>query len=151
MKDSKEKTEQTSAPNLLYKSVTKDVRLHSMADHGELNLISEYRACEAIHSNNDFSNGFAVSKANAAADRMREIASIIVNLPEERSAFEELVWDSNSNLAKWAAHHVLELMCPSNLVRDKAIEAIEAASLGDSAEAYGERLWLNAWRSSHAT
>ena len=112
--------------------------------------IHAYRRCQAVHAGVDFSDPVSVAEANAAADRMRALAAEWGQDPTVQACFETLLWDANGPLAKWAAHHLLELMSPSPRGKAQALLILEGAARGDSAEAMGERMWLDAWRSSHA-
>ena len=119
---------------------------HQNADE----LIQEYRACQAVQSCIDFSSKGSINASNKAADRMRAIATTISKSPEAVTLFGNLLAAQEPQLQLWAAHHLLEIMNPDNSTKSSALSIIENASRGDDANALGERLWLDAWRSSNA-
>lgn len=114
-------------------------------------LITEYLANQELHAAVDFGNKSSVKAGNKAADRMRNIAAELREATESTTRFEALLDHPNPMVRKWVAHHLLELMEPSKSAVERSLSIIEQASLGDSAEALGERMWLASWNAAHAT
>jgi len=112
--------------------------------------LSEYRAQALAHSAPARGTDAWVKWVNSAADRLREIAILEAAGDPTASRFAVLLADDSASVRTWAAHHVLELFHNrSPELEQLALKAIEAAALGDTANALGERMWLEEWRSTH--
>jgi hypothetical protein len=81
---------------------------------------------------------------------LRELASEEAQQDRTGSSFGQLLRDDLANVRLWSAHHLLELFAdPSPEDAAVALTLIEAAAVGDSAAAFGERMWLDEWRRKH--
>jgi hypothetical protein len=104
-------------------------------------MLEEYRRCALVHAECDYSSKAAVSRANAAADRMRGIATALAkSAPGGAAVFETLLNDAATEL--WAAHHVLEVFRPGGDLEQRAVAVIQRNAGGEGASALGERMWL---------
>jgi len=91
-----------------------------------------------------------VHAGNKAADQMRSIAKCIAGNQQIQTEFETLLDSPNQLLARWAAHHLLELMSLTPRTEAKALSLIEHAATREGPDAYGEQLWLHSWYANHS-
>ena len=112
-----------------------------MADSIDL-LLSRYRELAAVHAGMNYSDRSSVRRGNAAADSMRELATRVAGLGANAVATFGILLSEGEPVARWAAHHLLELMHPPEPLRTSALSAIERRARDTDAEAAGERMWL---------
>ena len=111
-------------------------------------LIAAYRSAAARHAQPHDGLERCVLEINAAANLLRTLGRTILDTGSGgEKALMEIASGDNSLAAVWAAHHILELSSPSAAAEGLAIAVIERAASGDTANAFGEQLWLNEWRS----
>lgn len=63
--------------------------------------------------------------------------------PEELEKFTSLL--NEDAPARWLAHQLIELAEMPPDIEDKCFGIIESYAKGDSADAVGERMWLDEW------
>lgn len=106
-------------------------------------LIEDYRASARAYAEPDDGTEAWSARVNEAADRMIVIARRVASAgPEAVAGFSELVGGSDPQVARWAAHHLLDFMEPPAAAREAALALIERAALSSS----GEEVWLENWR-----
>ena len=115
-------------------------------------VLQTYRTLAGKHAEIDYGDPRSVSRSNVAADRMRAIANDVARRTRsDVLEFATLIDESGSAAQLWAAHHVVELLpVPDNVVQ-RAIAVIENAAAGDTARAFGERIWLEEWHAKRSS
>ena len=117
-----------------------------------MDLIQEYIAVvKEIVSFENYGEGQAVIDINKKAVRIRKIAALIENdYPELKESFCKLLYDDNSEIRLWVAHHILEVMNCEKVYRKKALKEISREdSSNKSVNGLGNRIWLKEWYKTH--
>ncbi|MFC1852636.1 hypothetical protein ACFL27_20755 [candidate division CSSED10-310 bacterium] len=113
------------------------------------NIADEYRALAEIWQSIDYSNPKSVQKCNAVTDKMRNIVrNAELQGIEEVNKLIPLLNDQNAK--DWIAHHLVELTSIEREISDKCFEMVKNLIKryeieGKTADAMGERLWLEEW------
>ena len=111
-------------------------------------LVEKYKNYAKVHFEVDYGDKKSVKKGNQAARDMRRIAYEINELYMDKiERFAELLSEGAYKKDIWVAHHILECMNYSREIEKKALNVIEKYSMGDSAEALGNKMWLKDWKS----
>ena len=105
--------------------------------------ISKYRSLAEIHSSIDYGDKGSVKAGNQAADKLRFLAEKELKKSELLQLLEV-----DHPASNWAAHHVLEFKEITKKEEKNAIAIIERQIEKGGAQAMGERMWLDEYKSN---
>jgi hypothetical protein len=113
-------------------------------------LIRDYRANVAAHSQPNDGTKRWVNAVTRASDRLRAIAKQIASSGGDVGAwkFAELIGDPADPTSRWAAIHYLEFMGRESKLVARAEALLDDFSRGESLEAFGIKSWLTDWRNT---
>lgn len=119
-----------------------------MRDQDIQHLLDAYRWAAISHEEPDDGTKDWRSRVNRAANRMLIISRQLAAAgPEGTEAFARLLRAEDPIISIPAAHHLLDFMHPDEVMRRQALSLIEKAAQPNTPEAYGEKVWLENWRS----
>lgn len=108
-------------------------------------MINEYRECVRVCSAIDYTDESSVKRSNKAVEKMYQIVQA-ANSSGPETVTELTALLNEPDCAKWLAHQLVEKAAITKEVKNKCFAIVETLAKGESAEALGERMWIEEHR-----
>ena len=107
-------------------------------------MIDDYLTFAEICDNTDYENEKNIRKRNIAVSKMYDIVVSANENPNDLSELVKLL--KHPKCSVWLAHQLIEKASITKEIEDECFEIIQNIAVGDSADAMGERFWLEEWK-----